>query len=80
MHALHTDKENDAALEIYKAETLPQLRRRQRICESQTAGAFKLRDDTALANLQTMSRLLADAVDYVAFEKPKRRKAGAAVV
>lgn len=61
------------ALELYKTETLAQLRKRQRLCREQMETAFKSRNTQALADLAVMDTTIIEAIDYVAFEKPKRK-------
>ena len=68
-------EEAEKALALYKTETLAQLRKRQRLCRAQMETAFKARNTQALANLDVMDTTITEAIDWVAFEKPKKRKA-----
>ena len=63
-----------AGLTYYKTLTVKELRRRQRINDGQMEAAYRLRNETVMEQLEADRMLLNQAVDWVAFEKPKGRK------
>lgn len=63
-----------SGLEYYKTLTVKELRRRQRINDGQMEAAYKQRNEIAMGRLEADRKLLDQAVDWVAFEKPKRGK------
>lgn len=69
----YTNEEAAKALAIYKTETLAQLRKRQRLCREQMETAFKARNTQVLVNKDIQDALITEAIDYVTFEKPKRK-------
>lgn len=69
----YTNEEAAKALAIYKTETLAQLRKRQRLCREQMETAFKTRNTQVLVNKDIQDALITEAIDYVTFEKPKRK-------
>jgi hypothetical protein len=62
------------ALELYKTETLAQLRKRQRLCREQRETAFKARNTEALVDLDVMDTTITEAIMWVEFEKPKKTR------
>ena len=66
-----TPEVKEKTLTFYKKLSLKDLRKRQDLCRAQLTIAVKSKNDDGLSDLQTMDMLLAEAIDYVAFEKPK---------
>jgi hypothetical protein len=71
----YTNEVAKQALELYKTETLTQLRKRQRLCRAQREIACKSNNTQAMVDLAVMDYTITEAIDWVAFEKPKKRKA-----
>ena len=67
-------EEAEKALALYKTETLAQLRKRQRLCRAQMETAFKARNTPALVDLNVMDATITEAIDWIAFEKPKKTR------
>jgi hypothetical protein len=74
MSPRYTNEVAKQALELYKTETLAQLRKRQRLCREQMETAFNAQNTQALANLDVMDATITEAIDWVAFEKPKKTR------
>jgi hypothetical protein len=66
-----TPEVKEKTLKLYKSLSLKNLRKRQDLCREQMNKAFNLGNDDAFTDMQTMDKLLTEAVDYVAFEKRK---------
>jgi hypothetical protein len=74
MSPRYTNEVAKQALELYKTETLAQLRKRQRLCRAQIGMASKARNTPALVDLNVMDATITEAIDWVAFEKPKKTR------
>jgi hypothetical protein len=75
MNPRYTNEVAKQALALYKTETLAQLRKRQRLCRDQQEKAFNTRNTEALVDLDVMDATITEAIMWVEFEKPKKRKA-----
>jgi hypothetical protein len=66
-----TPEVKEKTLKLYKSLSLKNLRKRQDLCRDQLNKAFNLGNDDVFSDMQTMDKLLTEAIDYVAFEKRK---------
>ena len=63
-----------SGLVYYETLSIKELRRRQRINDGQMEAAYKLRNESAMNQLDADRKLLDEAVYWAAFEKPKGKR------